>query len=114
MDIIKNPIVIAVLLGTLTYGYMYWEEQQRKKKNPKISDKAINLITPIVVAVISWFLAANFFEGGDACSSSQMLEQIEYKLVSEHAPQMKDDFEFINPDEIKLPPSEVFVDLARF
>lgn len=63
MDIIKNPIVIAILAGAITYVYLSRDsdENYNKKKNKK-SKKEINLAIPLVVAVIVWFLAYSYFE----------------------------------------------------
>lgn len=63
MDIVKNPIVIAILAGALTYAYLVWnaEEKIDKKKNKK-TKKDINLYIPLIVAVIAWFLAYAYFE----------------------------------------------------
>ena len=63
MDIIKNPIVIAILAGAITYAYLTWNVEEKKdKKKGKQEKKEINLLIPLVVAVIAWFLAYAYFE----------------------------------------------------
>lgn len=140
MDILQNPIIIGLLLGAITYGYMYWEEQQRHKNNPKVAAKSVSFMTPLVVAVMGWFLASNFFDNGVEAPvvpvdvSGQATGQIEYRLVSntnnqlpttnqvaggqmntaQHIVPKLDSFELVGLDEVKLPHSDVFIDLARF
>ena len=33
MEIVKNPIIIGVLAGAITYGYLQWEVDKKNKKN---------------------------------------------------------------------------------
>ena len=54
--ILKNPIVIGLVAGVITYLYMYWEEDKKRKKNPKAKHRPINIVTPGVVSVITWFI----------------------------------------------------------
>ena len=35
MDIIKNPVIIGLTFGVLTYVYMVWVENEKMKKNKK-------------------------------------------------------------------------------
>ena len=65
-DIIKNPIVLAVLAGVLTYLYLSWSNKD--KKNKKRSQ--ISLFTPIVVAVIVYLLSYAYFGGTQSTQSS--------------------------------------------
>lgn len=65
MDIIKNPIVSAILAGAITYAYLTWnleEKNDKNKKKGKKEKKEINLLIPLVVAIIAWFLAYAYFE----------------------------------------------------
>lgn len=60
MDIIKNPIVIGLVVGGLTYWYLKTQadkENEKHKKNPKYVKKEVNLIIPAVMTVLAWFLA---------------------------------------------------------
>ena len=49
LEILKNPIFLGVLAGAITYLYLLWDN--KKKKNLK-SKKNVNIIIPLVVAVI--------------------------------------------------------------
>jgi hypothetical protein len=64
MDIIKNPVIIGLLAGVLTYAYLTWSLEEKNKKKQKKGQKKeeINLIIPLVVSVIIWFIAYAYFE----------------------------------------------------
>lgn len=68
MDIIKNPIVIGLTMGTLVYGYLSYtinernEENEKKKKGKRKEKESVNLLIPLVVIVIAWFIAYAYFE----------------------------------------------------
>ena len=61
LDIIKNPIVIALFAGTLTYIYMAWSIENKNKKQKDALPKSVNLVVPLVVTVIVWILAYGYF-----------------------------------------------------
>ncbi len=65
-DILRNPILIGVLAAALVYTYLYWEEDKRHKKNPKIKREQTSFITPAVVGVIVWFLASSYFSSEES------------------------------------------------
>ena len=68
MDIIKNPVIIGLTFGVLTYVYMVWVENEKmkknkkNKKNKKYIKKKINLLIPLVVTIITWFISYSYFE----------------------------------------------------
>ena len=68
MDIIKNPIIIGLAMGALTYGYLSYtvneknEENSKKKKSKRKEKESVNLMIPLVVAVITWFIVYAYFE----------------------------------------------------
>ena len=65
MDIIKNPVIIGLTFGVLTYVYMVWvenEKMKKNKKNKKYIKKKINLLIPLVVTIITWFISYSYFE----------------------------------------------------
>ena len=61
LGILKNPIVVGILLAALTYLYIWWGEKKRLEKNPKAKRAPQNIITPIIVGAIGWFIASNYF-----------------------------------------------------
>jgi hypothetical protein len=62
MDVIKNPIIIGLLAGTITYIYLTWNDNETSKKKSKKSKKEVNLLIPLVVAVIGWFITYAYFQ----------------------------------------------------
>jgi len=65
--LIKNPVIIALVVGVLVYAYMAWNKKQendkRLKTGKKIKEenKYDNIIIPGVTAVIVWFIAYGYF-----------------------------------------------------
>ena len=63
MDIVKNPIVIALVSGVITYVYLSWQaDKNNKKKKHRKNKEEVNLMIPFVVSLITWFLAYAYFE----------------------------------------------------
>jgi hypothetical protein len=68
-DYLRNPIVLGLLASVSTYLYLYWEAEQKYKKNKKIEKKSISIITPGIIGVIVWFIASSYFENSGSNSS---------------------------------------------
>lgn len=68
MDIITNPVIIGLLVGAATFGYLSWDccnknEQNKKKiKKGKMNPEEVNLLIPLIVTIIAWFIAYAYFE----------------------------------------------------
>jgi len=61
--IIKNPIIIGLVAGVITYAYLSWQtDKENKKKKHRKDKQEVNLIIPLVVSVIMWFIAYAYFE----------------------------------------------------
>ena len=56
-DLLKNPLIIGLVLGVVTYLYLMWTNNKKdnKKKKP-------GLITPIIVAVLACIIASIYFD----------------------------------------------------
>lgn len=67
MSIIKNPIVLGVLAGAITYIYLVWSK--KNKKDPK---KEISLITPIIVAIAVCLVAYLYFSPGSSVAAQDV------------------------------------------
>jgi len=104
----KNPIVIGILVAALTYAYMYWDAQKKHKKNPKAKKKPVNFITPAAIGLIVWFITSTYFD-------SIKVESRDFKLVND-AGQTFDSasYHLVGRGNIRLPPTDVFIDLAKF
>lgn len=70
--IIKNPIIIGLFAGVVTYSYLSWKNnEENSKRKHKKHKKDINLMIPLMVAAIVWFLAYAYFE----CSPTSQTQQ---------------------------------------
>jgi hypothetical protein len=71
MDIFKNPVLIGLVCGTITYVYLTNDVNeknrinQKRKKNKNRKPEEVNLLIPLVVALIAWFLVYSYFEYND-------------------------------------------------
>jgi hypothetical protein len=63
MDTLKNPILIGLISGALIYGYLVITTNEKNKKKSKKDEKdKVNLLIPLVVGVIVWFLTYAYFD----------------------------------------------------
>ena len=128
---LKNPIIIGILAAALTYLYLWWEEKKRMEKNPKAKSMPPNIITPIIVGVIGWFIASNYFSNKtevpkvpDVTGSAQ---QALPKIIGGSKPVIVNQgiidsdgslgsasYHIISKRDVKMPPIDVFIDLAKF
>lgn len=60
IDIIQNPMFIAIVVGSLTYLYMWWRNEKEKENNNK-STKKINILIPAVVTFITWAIVYGYY-----------------------------------------------------
>lgn len=58
MDIISNPMFIAIVAGTITYAYMWWSNENKHKKTQK---KQVNIIIPAIVTFVVWGLVYGYY-----------------------------------------------------
>ena len=61
-SIIKNPIIIGVLAGVITYAYLTWDTEEKNKKRKSKDKEEVNLMIPFAVSIIIWFIAYAYFE----------------------------------------------------
>ena len=101
-NIIKNPTLIAVVAGVITFSYLTWKrkQNQKNKKNKKNkSDKNNNdLIITGAITVLVWFIAYGYMN----YNSTNVVEKVPeknvptYKLVKEISESPKS-FTLMNP-----------------
>lgn len=58
-DIIKNPILIGLIAGLLSYMYLKWKTDKYNKK--KLKKKKINLLIPFALFAVFWFISHAYF-----------------------------------------------------
>ena len=128
MDIIKNPIVLGILAAVVTYGFLYWKEQQKQKDNPDLETKQVNIMIPGVVGAIVWFIMGSFSSDSQTGGNSTTLpvnsiihkynENVELK--SNKSEDMLNDtidsksFKLVKKGNIQLPGQDVFLDLGEW
>jgi heme/copper-type cytochrome/quinol oxidase subunit 2 len=90
MDILKNPIIIGLVFGCITYGYLLYtvneknklnKHKHKYKKNKKI--ESVNLIIPLVVFLMSWFISYAYFEYNTNLKSNASPDNALLKLPSQ-------------------------------
>ncbi len=108
MDIIKNPIILAVLAGTIAYLYLYYNKQSKEK-----SKESINLMYPGIVALITLVSSYLFFSSKTENVSPELQGG---KNFSESVTDSfgSNTYKLIGKNNIKLPQTDVFIDLAHF
>lgn len=60
MDIISNPMFIAIMMGTLTYAYMWWTNENRYRKKPALK-KPVNIYIPAIVTFVTWAIVYGYY-----------------------------------------------------
>lgn len=61
IDIFRNPIIIGLLAGVLTYIYMWWINEKNYKNDPE-AKKTTGIITPLVVTIVTCVLSYGYYE----------------------------------------------------
>lgn len=64
LNILKNAIFLGILAAVLTYVYMMWDNNRKHKRDPSQPKKSVNLMAPLIVGIIVWFLANGYFDYG--------------------------------------------------
>lgn len=72
MDIISNPVIIGLISGLLSYAYLKYKTDETNENNLKKSKKGkkakpfvkqeINLLIPLTIAIIAWFIAYMYID----------------------------------------------------
>lgn len=130
-EILKNPIVIGVIAAILTYLYIWWEEKKRLEKNPKAKPVPTNIITPLVVGVISWFIASNYLSTKTVTTAPPDIKHetqaalpqiiggtkpivVNQGIIESDGSLGSASYHIVGKRDVKVPPIDVFIDLAKF
>ena len=132
LSILKNPLVVGILGAALTYLYIWWEEKKRREKNPKAKERPINVITPAVGGIIGWFIASNYFNNTNnvpvmpdikrevQTAIPQIVGGNKHVIVNNNGGIDSEgslgsaSYHIISKNNVRLPPTDVFIDLAKF
>ena len=120
---LQNPIVLAILAAALSYLYLYLEHKKKQEENPKAKIEPISYTIPLVVGFCTFFIAYNFF-------GSPKPTQVAQELISQVAPKLthggfsdnkattdsfgSNTYRLVGKNTIKLPQTDVFIDMAHF
>ena len=131
VTILKNPIVLGIFTASITFLYLWWEEKKRREKNPKTRERSVNVITPLVVGIITWFITSSYFNYQSTDSNinninnsgppptllggkkSGYIVTSKGSINSEHSLGSAN-YHIIGKDNVRMPPTDVFIDLAKF
>jgi hypothetical protein len=63
LEIIKNPILLGVVAGCLTYLYLLWQSEQKPghKHDREKTKKEISLFLPLIVGIIVCIITYGYF-----------------------------------------------------
>jgi hypothetical protein len=133
LSFLQNPIVLAIIAGALSYLYLYLEHKKKQEENPKATIEPINYTIPGVIALVTLALAYGFF---GFRSSSLAPDQIPGLApgptpLGVEVPKLNqggftegtqgaadsfgsNTFHLVGKNTIKLPQTDVFIDLAHF
>jgi len=138
MDLIslfQNPIILAIIAGALTYAYLYWDNMKKKEKNPKADIPPVDYTTPAIVGIMALFIGYSLFGFSKKSSMDEVGQVIEtanprlvekpsdlvggHKMNTNFSDKFADSFDsntyhLIGKNAIRLPNTDVFIDLAKF
>jgi hypothetical protein len=136
LGFLKNPIILAIIATVITYLYMSWDIENRHKKNPKSEKEQVNLITPAIVGIFVWFLTSSYFSTPTILDDKKEAKEVSYivgpqkvgesmnqgiksKIEGGNSENISSSFgsktyHLIGKNNIKLPQTDVFIDIARF
>ena len=91
LEILKNPIVLAVFAGSMTYLYFLWESNKKYKnlKGSKKHDKiknSISLFIPIIVGAIVGIIAYACFSNDCDHDSLAVTDTKSTQQISQNIP----------------------------
>jgi len=58
---LKNPLIVAIIAGILTYIFMYIEKKY-KYKNQQIIYEKISITTPLFVSLLTWLIFSYIYK----------------------------------------------------
>lgn len=136
INILMNPILLSIVAFALTYLYLWWEDKKLKEKDPKAQSN-ISILKPAIVGIITLFITYNIL-GIDSCrlnflgigtgtgagNNTNVSNPINIDVQTgggvNHITDVVTDtfgsntYRLIGKNNIKLPQTDVFIDIARF
>ena len=124
LSFIKNPIFIAIFAGIIAYLYMYYDNLKKQEANPKATIEPIGYTTPGIISLIVLFISYSIF-GFNTSSSDTIVDTIQDGgiNINNNVPRFTEGatdsfgsntYRLVGKNTIKLPQTDVFIDLAHF
>ena len=138
----KNPIILGLLGAILSYVYLYWKAEQKYKEDKSVKKEQVNILIPGAIGVIVWFIAATYFESeNEGYANNNHDPKIDNKSLNNTSLQnmtggskmnsvnhtsksssvsqpskmvQNKSYHLIGKNRVRLPPTDVFIDIARF
>lgn len=111
-NIIKNPVMIGLIAGIITYTYMKWrnDKDNAKNKDKNKKKKDINLLIPLSVFIVFWFISYAYFSSSDAdvavtSNGSESIKELKSDLAKELAMEPPVSYKFSKETETSEPKS---------
>lgn len=131
---LKNPIVLGLLAAAATYLYLWYKADQEHKQNPSQQKRRISYVTPGLIGVIIWFTTSTYFDyTSNSNTPKASVEGTPKKDVTEYrlakvgggeTPEKSvnksesainsESYHLIGKKMVRLPKTDVFIDLATF
>jgi len=117
IDIFSNPVIIGLLVGILTYMYLWWKNEEAYKKYPK-NNRKTSILIPIATTVVTFILAYGYnynleqqLSGGGSANIGS--NQVEHNLGGNLSDNLNESFHLVSkgvniPNNLKLP--DVFIE----
>lgn len=119
LSFLKNPLVLGLLAAGVAYGYLYWENKKAKENNKTESNKeeSVSFIIPMIIGLVVFVIAYNMF--GYDSAEVVVADVAPLAINLENIERLTDTFDsntyhIIDRGSIKLPHTDVFIDIAKF
>lgn len=100
-EIIKNPVIIGLIAGSIVYAYLSWDRKKRNEKRLKrgkkikSDDKYDDIIIPIITAVLFWFIAYGYINSNMHKLPTQVPNP-NYRLIADQPSEYHKSFTLVN------------------
>ena len=116
LNILKSPLLLGLIAAVGIYTYLYWKMEKEYRNNPTIKRKSVNILTPGIVGIVVWFVASSYM-----CKDLPQIKNMPIyhsKNVVHGAldeiPSGSVSYHLIKDNSIKMPNTDVFIELAPF
>lgn len=129
LNFLKNPILLTIIAVALTYLYLYWDMRNKQERNPNTYIEPPGFMIPAGIGLVTFLITyklfgLSWFKTNDV---SKTVESVNTKPVqnagninnnnlSEKLTEGFDSntYHMVRKNTIRLPKTDVFIDLAKF